>query len=966
MRLKNWKLSLLASTCFVAFPVSALAQSATTQQEKGQPSSDKATEIVVTGSRAVTNGNLAPTPVTRVSADELAQLSSASIADALETLPQFNGSSSPSRNTYTIPVNESTATNLDLRNLGPQRVLTLFNGMRLVPGANTGLVDASLIPQMLVKQVDVVTGGASAAYGSDAVSGVVNFLLDKKFTGVSYLAQAGISQLNDNGNQRFGLAAGKNFLDGRLHWEASAEYTHSSGIGAVSDRPLGLDNSAQLGLLGASPTPGTAGNPFTYITGVENLNLAFGGYLYPKTASANNGTIFGPGGTLIAPSDGTIIGSNCVNCNFASHDPDLVTLIPIIKKYQLFQRVDFEVSPHFNVFVQGLYADARARTNTDGTISRPSATTAFTIFSNNAYLKQIAPALAASIPAAGNFLSRMSIDMGPNYLSIDNSTYMVTAGASGDIFKRFKWDFDYSHSHSAQTLDLFNLDNVRTRAAIDAVVDPSSGQIVCNVTLTNPGLYPGCVPINLFGQGSPSAAAIAYIRGDAIQHTTFNQDVVEANLRGDLFEGWAGPVTAAVGGAYRSQSYVQTSNSNPATFVAPTAIRGFTGSEFVGGNFGVGGGGEHVKEFYGEALFPLLKDAPLAKSLAINGAFRYTDYSLSGGVSTWKYGLTWQPFSDLRFRAGQSRDIRAPTLVEHFQGASYANAGNFTDPHSGTPIAALLTITQGNINLKPEISDTLTLGATYQPSQIPGLSVSVEYFRSHIKDAIGSPYTSQQILQVCEDSGGTSAVCSQIKRPNAFSDHSAANNATAVTLAPINVADLYVAGLDFEGSYHREVMGGQLLIRAIFSVPTEYKQSNFPGQTPVNFLGNMDLNQSLTLTQTGVPNYQGTIVVGYSKGPVSFSIHEELISAIRRTDQYVLADNQNIPAFQYTSLNMSYQFNSIPTKPTLFFKVDNLFNKQPPFVYGLPTGQPGDAINTNRSLYDIVGRAFTLGLRAKF
>jgi outer membrane receptor protein involved in Fe transport len=958
MSVTNFKVFLLASACALAIPALGSAQTA------APPKDQTVGEVVVTGSRAVTNGNSAPTPVTVTTAVQLQELAPSGIADALETLPQFNGSSSPTRNAYTIPVNQSTATNLNLRNLGPQRVLTLFDGMRLVPEANTGLVDASLIPQMLVQRVDVVTGGASAAYGSDAVSGVVNFVLDKKFSGISYLVQGGISQREDNGSERLGLAAGHSYMSDRLHLEGSVEYEHSDGIGAVSSRPLGRDNSAQLGLLGASPTPGLASNPFTYVTGAQNINLAYGGYLYPKTGNANAGTIFGPGGTLIAPMDGTIIGANCINCNFASHDPDLVTLIPIIGKGQVFGRADFQATDNVNLFFQGLYGESRSRQNTDGTISRPSATTAFSIYSNNAYLNQISPALAATIPANGDYLSRMSIDLGTNTVTTDSKTYALTFGANGDIFNRFKWDADYSYSHSQQFLDLYNLDNVKLRAAIDAV--SSGGQIVCNVTITNPGLYPGCVPINLFGQGSPSAAAIAYIHGDAIQNTNFDQNVVEGNIRGNLFDLWAGPVTGAVGASYRTQSYTQTSNSNPASFVTPTAIRGFVGTEYVGGNFGIGGGSENVKEFYGETLVPLLKDLAFTKSLDVNAAVRYTDYSVSGGVTTWKLGLTWQPISDLRFRAGQSRDIRAPTLIELYQGASYANAGNFVDPHSGTAISALQTITEGNVNLKPEISDTQTVGLVYQPSAVPGLSASVDYYKIHISGAIGAPYTAAQILQVCENSKGVDPTCALILRPNGFSDHSAANNATAVILAPINVAELYAAGVDIDVNYHRPMMGGQFVARAIFNVPTQYQQTNAPGQAPINYLGNMDLNQSLTITQTGIPNYSGTIMVGYSIGPIAVSVDEQLISAVHRTAQYVLADHQISPAIQYTGLNVSYRFENVPTKPTLFAKIDNLFDVQPPFYYQLPAGQPGDAINANRSLYDVVGRAFTLGIRAKF
>jgi hypothetical protein len=167
-------------------------------------------------------------------------------------------------------------------------------------------------------------------------------------------------------------------------------------------------------------------------------------------------------------------------------------------------------------------------------------------------------------------------------------------------------------------------------------------------------------------------------------------------------------------------------------------------------------------------------------------------------------------------------------------------------------------------------------------------------------------------------------------------------------------------------NYHRPLMGGQLVGRAIFNVPTQYAQVNAPGQAPINYLGNMDLNQSLTITQTGIPNYSGTIMIGYSKGPVSVAIDEQLISAIHRTAQYVLADHTISPAIQYTGLNLSYRFDNVPTKPTMFIKIDNLFDVQPPFYYQLPSGQPGDAINANRSLYDVVGRAYTVGIRAKF
>jgi outer membrane receptor protein involved in Fe transport len=955
------KRNLLMSAAILALPASVHAQTAA-------PPPTQLQEVVVTGSRLVTNGNKAPTPVTVVTADQLQVLAPSGLADALNELPQFQGSGSPARNSYNLPASNQTGNNLDLRNLGPQRVLTLFDGMRLVPTASTGLVDSSLIPQMLVQKVDVVTGGASAAYGSDAVSGVVNFVLDKKFNGLAYQAQGGVSNYGDYGSERVGLAAGRSFMDGKLHVEGSAEYYNNDGIKSIADRPLGNGTTAQLNLLTPNAAAGigaggTASNPYVTVPNAQILNLPYGGYLY-NPAKPNAGTIFGPGGAQIAPIDGTIIGNtgDCSGCNFNAHDPALITAIPKIEKDQYFGRADYALTKDFNVFVQGLYGHSNAFLNTDGTISRAAPTTAFPIYSGNAYL----PAnLQTAITAAGGgpfSLSRMSIDMGPNHITQDANSYAGTIGATGNVLSKFKWDVDYTYSRSEQDIDFYNLDNVKLRAAVDAVTNPASGQIVCNVALTNPGLYPGCVPINLFGQGAPSAAAIAYVHGDAIQKSVFDQNVVEGNLRGDLFRDWAGPVSAAVGAAYRTQNYSQTSNSNPATFVAPTGVRGFKGLQYVGGNFGIGGGSENVTEVYVETLVPLLANVPLAKSLDLNGAFRYTDYSTSGGVNTYKVGLTWAPIDDFRFRITQSRDIRAPTLIELYQGITTANNAGIYDPHTGQTIN-FVQISSGNAQLKPETSDTTTLGGVFEPRFLPGFSTSVDYYKIKVTGAIGTPYTALQLMTICENSGGSSAVCSDIQRPLPFSNHTAANNATSITISPLNVAEIDIAGVDAEVNYHHALLGGQLRLRALANFPTQYQQVAAPGLPAANYLGNMDLTQGLTQTVTGIPKYNATLTAAYSYGPITFTIDEQLLSSMVRSLQYVYADNNKIPAFQYTNLNVAYKTSLLGSSATFFLKVDNLFDKQPPFVY---SAQPGDAINTNRSLYDIVGRAFTLGVRGKF
>lgn len=900
----------------------------------------------------MTNGNQAPTPVTVVGASELAARAPSNIPDALNQLPQFQGSTSQYQSQLVNPAGISSGNFLNLRALGPVRALTLFDGMRLPKTSGSGLVDANLVPQLLVQRVEVVTGGASAAYGSDAVSGVINFVLDKKFEGLRYLAQGGISKYGDNATQRFGAAYGGSFLDDRLHLLASAEYYDNAGISSQAARREGVPLYAAVGINGG--VGGSAANPYTVVANSAFNNVRFDG-LFTTGPFANNSLL--ANGTLVPLTGQTVGAGICVRCNGSFHDPATISLVPQLRTEQAFGRLTYNITDSIDFYAQGVGARSVTRQNASTPTTQPGAP-AYVIFPENAFLPA---ALATQIPAAGVGFSRQNRDLVTTANRTLETTIIGTAGLSGRLGGSWEWDVAYSYGRTRQKVVLSELDNIHLRAAVDAVRDPANGNIVCRVTLTNPGLYPGCVPINLFGEGSPSAAAIAYVRGAAIQRAENEQQLGTINLRGEPFSTWAGPVSVAIGGEIRHEELKQTSNSNPALPLQNTGIRGFgSGGAFFPSVFGVGAGSVTVKEGYGEVLVPLARDVTLAQSLDLNGAIRLTDYSTSGSVLSWKAGLTWSPFDGLRLRGARSRDIRAPTLNELFSGVQPIQT-SFADPHTGvnTPVFQLTT---GSATLKPEKANTLTLGAVLEPSFLPSFSLSVDYYDIRISNAIAQPYSLAQIVQLCENSGGTDALCAQINRPLPFSNRTPANAPLSVSLQPLNVASVQTRGVDAEASYRFELGGGDVGLRALGTYIIAYKQRQTSQQPFTNLAGNNDLSSDLG----GLPRFRATGSIDYTIDRLTIRAQERFIGASRRSDITFFVDN-HVSSVAYTDLNLSLKLGPAGRfggSHELFFNVTNLFDRRPPLVVGVRN--PGLAFPTFKSLFDVVGTQFAVGIRGTF
>ncbi len=720
-------------------PTNTGTDGARSDSEENQP--DGMAEVKVTGSRIVQNGYQAPTPVTVATAADLAMGSPTDISDGLRKLPNFVGSSGPNASALfsAAPIRGNV---LNLRGLGPNRTLVLLDGVR-VPATNyQNTVDVDVLPQLLVERVDIVTGGASASYGSDAVAGVVNYVLDTNFTGLKGVAQGGISTFGDDGNQRFGVAFGTHIGD-RGHLIASAEYYNSDGY-QMSDRPKLNDSGLAVGsVVGSSSPPGSAANPYVNVQNVRVSFLAPGGYAAsgPFGINSANPVYFEAPGLYRPLNFGAPTGTN----NVFKYPSDFFTLNDLqaaaaIRNVNLFARASYDLGAETTAYVQVIAAQSKNSTNA---VPNEQGFPPDQLFSGNAFLAPALQAMLTSTNTASFQYSKYFNDQ-PIIRTLERiNNYDEAAGIKGKLFGRFTWTLDYAHGTSIDNVaqpGQFNLPYFY--AAIDAVVDPATGRTVCYPQLsTDPVIaarYAGCQPFNLFGFGAASKAAVAYTTQGVDQYKAVNTtNDVALNFAGPLVSLPAGPLSASLGFEYRTESLRLTSNGDPANPPDFTGLRGVVlPHQWFLTNQAVTDASENVREEYAELAVPLFKNLPLIKSLDLNGAARLTRYSTTGQARTWKFGATWQAVDDLLIRATRSRDIRAPTLYDLFSGAQTTQASAL-DPHTGIN-SGFFSVSSGNPNLQPEVGYTTTVGFSYQPGWLEGFAMSVDYYRIDMTGAVAT------------------------------------------------------------------------------------------------------------------------------------------------------------------------------------------------------------------------------------
>ncbi|HUD90248.1 TonB-dependent receptor domain-containing protein, partial [Sphingobium sp.] len=886
----------------------------------------------------VRNGNDAPTPVTVLGREELNRNAQANVADALNQLPQFAGSTTTRAGTNLVSRGTIGANFLNLRYFGSTRTLVLLDGRRVVPANVNGSVDVNVLPSALISRVDVVTGGASAAYGSDAVTGVVNFILDTKFTGLKGEIQGGVTQRGDDEQWKVELTGGTPFADGRGHILASASYSDQSGIARANSRrwynQYSLVNNPAYVAGNGEPQQIAAAN-------VNFANAAPGGLIINGPAA---GTTFGSDGTprpfqygTVALGRGYMIGGESTNTGGFT-----VPLDTPLKMANLFARASYEISDDIELFGEFTHGYAKAE---------QLSVTAFrlgnlTMSADNAFL----PASVRSVLSAGGArtfgFGTTNTDLGQIEVLNSRKLWRYMAGAKGDLGDGWKWDAYYQFG---KTESINRLDNLLITANYAKAIDARrvNGAILCavNADASTANDDPSCVPYNIFGSNVGTAAGRDYISGTAYLRSLIKQQVAAATITGEPFDLWAGPVSIATGLEYRKESVTGEADA--------ISLAG----GFFAGNFRPTFGSYDVTEGFLEVAAPLLRDSPLGRSLELSGAVRRTHYSVSGNVTTWKAGLTYQPVPDLVLRLTRSRDIRAPNLNDLFLGGRTGSNQSVRDPQFGNATTTGVTfLTVGNTNLTPEIADTLVLGAVYRPSFAPGFSISADYYDISITDTI-STISGQDIVDRCF--AGNQALCPLITRDPAT------NMISQIQTSGVNLAKEAGRGLDVEISYRKDLadissgLDGILSARVIGGFVFSHYTDD--GVTRDTQLGDYKASNGLPI---GLAKRRVVVNLGYEKSGFEANVTARNISSGKYDPDFsaVDIDDNHISGVTYFDLGLSYKFDLGAKRMQVYLKIDNALDKDPVPV---PAGgsQPFVLLGTNPALFDTLGRTFRAGLR---
>lgn len=943
------------------------------QTPEGEGAARAPGDIVVTGSRIQTSGFMAPTPTTVIGEVQIQNNAQPNIFTTITQLPSLQGSSGSTTNTFSTSSGQQGLSSFSLRGLGTIRTLTLIDGQRVVGAYYTGVTDVSLFPQLLIQRVDVVNGGASASYGSDAVGGVVNFVTDTRFTGIKGNIQGGVTNYGDNEQGLVQLAAGRSLMNDRLHIVASGEFAKEAGVGpgdfgtdlagdrdwfkqtTLINRNVTNDGSPQYlirdfgqpynftkyGLISAGPLQGIAfdqsGQPFQFQYGSGGV---------PARDAAGNVRGCFPG--------------FCLGGDLSGNVDTGRTLQSAIQRLVGYGRIGFDFADNQEIYVSVNVGQVKTNNQPVNGANRPG----LTLQCSNPF---VPASVQAACAAAGitSFQYGTSNAVLPNTrVDTDRRQYRYVAGLKGKtpVFGT-EWSYDayYERGINNTAVDVSNIMlNPRFNNAIQAIT--LNGAIVCADPVARAN---GCQPLNIIGGREPSAAVVEYLqpRNGPFQRLRMTQDVVSLNFSGSPVELWAGPLSMAFGAEWRKEYYtvradpygagISDRSPNSADYPADPLLSPL-GNNWYAGNYKNGNGEYSVKEAFLELDVPLFNSDGIGRA-NLNGAARLTDYSTSGQVWTWKVGGTWDtPLDGLRLRGVTSRDVRAPNLSELFAAPVTTTLPNFLDPVRNVNVVVIQNVT-GNPNLTPEIARNTQLGAVLaNPSWLPGFSLSFDYYKIKVSDVVSS-LSAQQIVDFCIGNV-LPETCSAFNLNNP-------SGPNFINAQAFNLASIKTDGFDIEASYTLRNplgMGGNLTLRALATHIIKFvTDTGLPGTVPVDAAG---VNTGAT------PHWKWLAVQTYATDRFSLLLQERWFSDGNYGNQYVVCapgtcpvstpnaptiDDNHMPGAFYFDIGATY---NITDQFTLYGKVDNVFDHDP----------AKSPFNANPALYDIVGRIYRAGLRFRF
>ncbi|WP_396595441.1 TonB-dependent receptor plug domain-containing protein [Brevundimonas sp. R86498] len=943
-------------------------------------------DIVVTGSRIRQPGFEASSPVTSVGAEEIALDQPFSVEELIKDLPVAIPAIGPGVNN-----GSGGGATINLRGLGTNRTLVLVNGRRVVPFNLAGVVDTNSIPVALIERVDLVTGGASAVYGADAVAGVVNFILKDDFEGVEFQSSWGISEFGDAERRRNDLTVGGNFADGRGNAFGSIGWTENGRLNQ-DQRPYG---GVAIGAINGLPQgSGTTVPAFFRTTTVS------GGTPLPS------GTGVGQGSAEINPATGALVPANAGGFNF---NPDNLYQTPL-DRYQLNAGATYEVNPMFEAYLDLMYV--RSDVATDAASTGTFGNT-FQVPIGNPLIPEpmrqqlcAARAIAAAdcvSGAAGTtmvplLVNRRITELGPRFTVNENKTFQFTAGFRGDLSETWNYDVYMSRGETDQVTIRDNWGSLsKVRNALNTVSATS-----CLAPGSTTAIA-GCVPLNVFGaEGSITQAMADYINLDSINLTSVDQEVYSGSVSGSLPEQFnspfaADPISLAFGLEYRA-SRAQTRSDGPSQIQGE--VLG-TGAPFPDrqGRF-------ELTEGYVEALIPLLSDLPFIQSLNLEAGYRYSEFETAGKVTdygSYKIGGDWVPFDGLRFRTMFQRAVRAPNIGELFA-PQVTGLGNLAaDPCQGAlinsaqantpgtlsnlcvltgvptgnvgtvpvPSAGQINIlTGGNPDLQPEEADTFTVGAVWQPSFINNLTLTLDYYDIQIDGAVSSQ-SSTDVLNGCYTTAFNpnfefNAQCALIGRnPNNGTLNGV--ESPGIALVSSNLGKERASGYDFTAAYLMDLVDFGLSDRwgtLNLSFSANYVTANEFQATPTSINRDCIGFYSVACVQ---PNFElkTSSRATWNLGDFGFSVqwrHQDEV--IEEPGGTVFPEAAaSIDAYNYFDLTGRWDLNDAVR---LTVTVSNLTDEQPPI---LGSGVGTTAFNNGNTFpqtYDTLGRYYTGGITLRF
>jgi iron complex outermembrane receptor protein len=953
-------------------------------------------DTVVTGSILRNAGMEMPTPVTVMTVEELDMLSPTTLIEGLAELPQFFNSATTQ--TPSAFFESTGAGTLNLRGLQGKRTLQLLNGRRVVQSTLFGGPDINLFPEFLMKATETVTGGASASYGTNAVAGAVNFILDTEYEGIKAKYQIGNTEKGYGETYEFQVAAGFALGD-RTNILVSYEKTGQEDIYGKRHEYGWYDGSSLL----PNPDPNageTPDNPYWLAyPDVRSRVDSLGGILgFP--ASAGGPYIWDESTGKFEP---FVLGEVCNNfgCSTArwgSGDDnggfsDLIS--PETGRENLFGYIEHNFTDNFKVFGQALYGEFYFK-NRGGVGSFPDPPgamfdRAFTIYSGNPYL----PADMQQIMDDNNLSSVMlGRRGGPLDLAYDSwtgnytDTLSLTGGFEYEVGSGFfeGWQVTGYYQYGETHLDAIQHGGVRLDRiylAADVVTDPATGQPACNVTVTS-GLYPDCVPLNLFGQGMASKEAIDWVldfepgaqihaegamgtedplvydyvsSGPKVRVVDIDQKVYDIRANGEIFEGWgAGPIMMGLGYGYREESFTQqvqvgpggNINADPAFLPvmannAALGIRGVPGGNMASGNLVEiqfsnvphARGAQDVQEAYMEFLVPLIADVPAIKQMNVSLAGRWADYDgLDNAIYSWKTGLSWSITDEIRLRSTYSQDVRAATMAEKFDrtGGIATVTDYLEDPTGGADSRYGVTrFSAGSPDIQPEEAHTKTFGLIYRPDWLKGFALSADWYDVEIEDNINQ-LTGPEVTEGCYLDGITS-YCQYIIRGAGPSDiNPDINRISLIGLPYINQDAVGAKGVDFEMTYRRDVDwlgGGETInLRLVGSYLSDRYDLDIPDAIELQRDPTLETVKTEYQGASGFPEWTGVLTGTYRRGPL------RLTATARYTDEMIVNRNRN---WSGTSTRWDYPDNIIDARIIVNARANYMFEVFGGFldVYGL-------------------------------